>query len=73
MYVTSLEIKNLRCFETAQVSLLYPGKPDVPKQVLANVNLLLGLNGSGKTTILKALALAVLSPVVESWDSCPIV
>ena len=59
MYITSLEIENLRCFEHAKVSLLYPGKADVPKQVLDNVNLLLGVNWAGKTTNLKAIALAV--------------
>jgi energy-coupling factor transporter ATP-binding protein EcfA2 len=65
MYVTWLEIKQLRCFEHANVSLLYPGKPDVPDKVLDNMNLLLGVNGAGKTTILKALALAVLAPVLD--------
>lgn len=71
MYVTSIEMENLRCFEKAKVSLLYPGKADVPKKVLANVNLLLGVNGAGKTTILKALALAVLTPVLESSGFVP--
>jgi hypothetical protein len=71
MYLTSLEMKNLRCFETATVSLLYPGKAGVPKPVLANVNLLLGVNGAGKTTILKAIALAVLTPVLQSSGFVP--
>jgi hypothetical protein len=71
MYVSSLEIENLRCFEKANVSFLYPGKADVPKKVLDNVNLLLGLNGAGKTTILKAVALAVLTPVLESSGFVP--
>ena len=48
MYVTGLEIENLRCFEKAKVSLLYPKKPGVPKKVLGNVTLLLGVNGAGK-------------------------
>ena len=71
MYVTSVEMENLRCFEKAKVSLLYPGKAEVPKGVLANVNLLLGVNGAGKTTILKALAIAVLTPVLESSGFVP--
>jgi hypothetical protein len=71
MYLRSLEIENLRCFEKAKVSLLYPGQPDLPKQVHANVNLLLGVNGAGKTTILKAIALAVLTPVLESSGFVP--
>jgi hypothetical protein len=71
MYVTSLEVENLRCFEKTTMSFLYPGKPDVPKQVLDNVNLLLGMNGAGKTTILKAVALAVLTPVLQSSGFVP--
>jgi energy-coupling factor transporter ATP-binding protein EcfA2 len=71
MYITSLDIENLRCFEKAKVSFLYPGKPDVPKQVLDNVNLLLGMNGAGKTTILKAVALAVLTVVLHSSGFVP--
>src|SRR5258708_28541290 len=71
MYVSSLEMENLRCFEKANVSLLYPGKADRPRQVLANVNLLLGVNGAGKTTVLKAIALAVLTPVLESSGFVP--
>src|SRR5687768_9177832 len=71
MYVTSLKVENVRCFESAELSLLYPGKPNVPEKVLANVNLILGVNGAGKTTILKAIALAVLTPVLESSGFVP--
>ena len=34
--------------------------------MLPNVNLLLGNNGLGKTTLLKAVALAALGPAVRS-------
>jgi predicted ATP-binding protein involved in virulence len=71
MYVTSLEIENLRCFEKAELSLLYPGMKGLPKGVLDNVNLLVGVNGAGKTTILKAVALVVLTPVLESSGFVP--
>lgn len=37
---------------------------DIPKPLLPNVNLLLGNNGFGKTTLLKAIAIAALGPSV---------
>ncbi len=37
---------------------------DLPKPNLPNINLLLGNNGLGKTTLLKAVALAALGPAV---------
>jgi DNA repair exonuclease SbcCD ATPase subunit len=64
LYVKTLEVENLRCFKHAALEMQYPGKQqsDVPN--LPNINLLLGNNGMGKTTILRALALAALSPVM---------
>jgi len=38
---------------------------------LPNVNLLLGVNGAGKTTVLKALALGTLSPVIQNSGYVP--
>jgi hypothetical protein len=70
MYVRSLSIQNLRSFESVEISLRYPGEPppstggSVPR--LDNVTLLLGSNGSGKTSVLRAVALSTLSPVLAS-------
>jgi energy-coupling factor transporter ATP-binding protein EcfA2 len=70
MYVHSLSIKNLRSFRAAKVQLLYPGrrrtKVDLPTPRLKNVNVILGINGSGKSTILDATALGLLSPLIAS-------
>lgn len=67
MYIQSLEIENLRTFETAQIRFNVPRDeaPSDPTE-LPNVNLLLGDNGSGKTTVLRAAALAALGPVLTS-------
>lgn len=39
---------------------------DFTKPTLSNINLLLGNNGLGKTTLLKAIALVALGPAVKS-------
>jgi hypothetical protein len=74
MYVQNIELENLRAFKKASIEFLYPGRekgapfsniPSWPPR-LPNVNLLLGMNGSGKSTILDAIALAVLSPLISS-------
>ncbi len=74
MYVKSISFSQLRCFRGAELDLLYPGReqetgfewaPGWPSS-LPNVNLLLGTNGAGKSTALMAVALAVLSPVIQS-------
>lgn len=68
MYLEHLSLTNLRCFAKAETSLLSPDGPDAgadPKR-LDNVTLLLGDNGSGKTTVLRAVALAALAPVITS-------
>jgi predicted ATPase len=70
MYIDHLHIKDLKCFRESEVSLQYPGKSRVTRP-FANVNLLLGINGAGKTTVLKALALATLAPVIESAGYVP--
>ncbi len=77
VYVESLRIENFRTFRTAEIELLHPGltrkelrtKYPIDKLLFPNVNLILGNNGSGKTTFLKALALACLGPVVSEVRS----
>lgn len=67
MYVLSLNIENLRTFESAAIQLNVPGETPPPDpSVLPNVTLLLGDNGSGKTSILRAAALAALGPILSS-------
>lgn len=61
MYVQTLRVRNLRSFADAHLELNVPGMP-IP---FANVNVLLGDNGLGKTSVLRAIALAVLGPLLS--------
>ncbi len=71
MYIESLTVKNLRCFRAVkEMTFQFPGRvvhKDAPAPpALRNVNLLLGNNGTGKTTILKGIALSLIAPVAQS-------
>lgn len=68
MYIDSIVLENFRSFRFAEVHFVHPDQNyrlvDFPAPKLKNVNLLLGNNGFGKTTLLKAIALACLGPAV---------
>ncbi len=68
MYISSLSLKNFRCYRQAETTFVHPDAEatlDLPKGALNNVTLLVGVNGSGKTSILRAVALGVLAPVIN--------
>ena len=67
MYIKQLRIRQLRCFADASLNLRYPteDRSAVHDLSFPNVNLLLGDNGAGKTTVLKAIAIAVLAPIIK--------
>lgn len=68
MYIDQLEIQDFRTFRKTRIDFVHPdrdfGRLNMPTPKLPNVNLLLGDNGMGKTTLLKAIALASLGPAV---------
>jgi hypothetical protein len=71
LYITSIKIENLRCFEEAELTFQYPGREQKTPLRFPNINLLLGNNGAGKTTVLKAIALTVLSPLMMDSGFVP--
>jgi predicted ATP-binding protein involved in virulence len=62
MYIKRIQFSNLRCFKTGEMNLMYPGGQTqaATTGTLENVNVILGVNGSGKTTALKAIALSLI-------------
>src|SRR5687768_7399299 len=69
MYIESLKIENLRTFETAEIRFNLPGAKPPSDSSLPNVTLLLGDNGAGKTSVLRAAALAALGPILTSGSA----
>lgn len=68
MYIDHIEIENFRTFRKGKISFCHADQDfdalKIPKPQLPNLNLLLANNGYGKTTLLKAIALAALGPAV---------
>lgn len=70
MYIDNIAIENFRTFRKSRIEFIHPQQDfkrlGLPEPRLKNVNLLLGNNGLGKTTLLKAISLAALGPAVRS-------
>jgi predicted ATPase len=66
MYIDHIEIENFRTFRKSRISFCHADQDfkalDIPKPKAKNLNLLLADNGFGKTSLLKAIALAALGP-----------
>jgi len=71
MYVESVSMTDFRCFENASTTFVCPGMPGLPEGALPNVTLLIGINGAGKTSLLKSVALAFLSPIISQAGYYP--
>src|SRR4051794_20959561 len=76
MYINSLHLYGIRCFGKAEMlNCWHPERrvdPQTPMpEHLRNVNVLLGNNGAGKSSVLRAIALAALSPVIVESGYVP--
>ncbi len=74
MYIESIAIQNFRTFRETRIEFCHKdrkGTDAFPAAKLPNVNLLLGNNGLGKTTLLKAVSLTALGPAVSDSGIYP--
>lgn len=74
MYIESIGLIDFRTFARASMDFCFRGRTstaDFPKAKLPNVNVLLGDNGCGKTSVLRAIALAGLGPAVRDAGIFP--
>jgi len=66
VYAKQLSIYDFKCFGKAKLDLQYPGRRTAGASEIPNINLILGDNGGGKSSVLRALAIAVLAPALLS-------
>lgn len=75
MYIDTIKIRNFRIFRESETKFVHPDRlfsnDKLPKPKLSNINLLLGSNGLGKITLLKAVSLAALGPAVSDSGIYP--
>jgi hypothetical protein len=75
LYIDSIRLRNFRTFRETEIKFCHPdvdfANRGLPKPSLPNVNLILGNNGFGKTTLLKGIALAALGPAVADAGIFP--
>jgi predicted ATPase len=71
LYISSIKIKNWRCFEEVELHLQYTRREQENPPRLPNINLLLGDNGAGKSSVLRAIALVTLSPIMSQSGLVP--
>lgn len=71
MYIEDISITNLRVFAEARAWFQFPGRisdKDERPVTHRNVSLILGNNGAGKSSLLKAIALSALGPLAEKFS-----
>ncbi len=63
MYAKSIAIYGFKCFGKADIEFRYPGRSEEGLEH-PNINLILGDNGGGKSSVLRAIAIAALAPAL---------
>ena len=75
MYVDRLTIENFRCFEQVEMDFNWPDRSSWNERTskteprLPNINLLIGNNGTGKTTTFQALVISALRVILGNTSS----
>ncbi|MBD7954610.1 AAA family ATPase [Stenotrophomonas sp. Sa5BUN4] len=64
LHVEAIRIQHLRAFSDARIDFAADAGPG-EAAALSNIHVLLGGNGTGKSTVLRAIALGILAPVIE--------
>lgn len=70
MYVESVTMTDFRCFENVTVTFVHINDV-ISDETLRNVTLLMGINGAGKTSTLKAVALGLMTPIINHMGYTP--
>jgi hypothetical protein len=68
VYVERLILNEFRAIASSDIEFTHPMSPRSGRLELPNINLLVGTNGGGKSTILKGIAAAVLGGEVDLMD-----
>jgi hypothetical protein len=73
MYIESIAIQNLRSFKKTALVFQHPDRrhEKPPRGLLPNINLLLGSNGQGKSTLLRGIALGSIAPLIADSGYVP--
>jgi len=74
MYINTVELRNIKSIQHTIVSFSHRNsstnesnqKRKKQSAIRPNINLLLGNNGTGKTTILSGIALSILAPIIKN-------
>lgn len=72
MYASQLSIYDFKCFEKTILELQYPGRTGSGTSEINNINLIVGDNGGGKSSVLRALAIGALAPALINSGFVPI-
>jgi len=65
MYISSVRLNEFRAVSSTDIDLVHPDLPVARSLELPNVNVLVGSNGGGKSTLLKGIVAATLGPVPD--------